>query len=113
MVISAKIRQDNLEDIIYYIALDSPTRATSVTKELVTSISNTLSTLPEGGIKHKGNIRKISYKGYTAFYRVKKHEKLVEILHFVNLSNGHLALFLLNIPLFLLVSIYSHLYFFS
>jgi plasmid stabilization system protein ParE len=78
--------QDNIEDIIYYIALDSPTRATSVTKELVTSISNTLSTLPEGGIKHKGNIRKISYKGYTAFYRVKKHEKLVEILHFVNLS---------------------------
>lgn len=26
--------QDNLEDIIYYIALDSPTRATSFTKEL-------------------------------------------------------------------------------
>jgi plasmid stabilization system protein ParE len=78
--------QDNLEDIIYYIALDSPTRATSFTKELVTSISNTLSTLPEGGIKHKGNIRKISYKGYTAFYRVKKYEQLVEILHFVNLS---------------------------
>jgi plasmid stabilization system protein ParE len=42
--------QDNLEDIIYYIALDSPTRATSVTKELMTSISNTLSLLINRGV---------------------------------------------------------------
>lgn len=78
--------QENLEDIIYYIALDSPDRAASFAKDLVASISNTLSTLPEGGTKHKGNIRKISYRGYTTFYRVKKYEKLVEILYFVNLS---------------------------
>lgn len=78
--------QDNLEEIIYYIALDSPSRAASFAKDLVASISNTLSTFPEGGTKHKGNIRKISYKGYTAFYRVKANEKRVEILHFVNLG---------------------------
>jgi len=78
--------QDNLEDIVYYIALDSPTRAASFTKELVVSISNTLSTLPEAGTQHKGNIRKISFKGYTAFYRVKKHQQLVEILYIVNLT---------------------------
>jgi len=76
----------NLEDIIYLIALDSPVRAKTFTRKLVTSISNTLSTLPEGGIKHKGNIRKISYKGYTAFYRVKKYQQLVEILYIVNLT---------------------------
>ena len=78
--------QDNLEDIIYYIALDSPSRAASFVKGLAATISNTLSIFPEGGAKHKGNIRKISYKGYTVFYRVKKQEKLVEILHFVNLG---------------------------
>ena len=76
----------NLEDIIYYIALDSQKNAHSFVKSLVFSISETLSVFPESGIQYKGMIRKITYKGYTAFYRVKKYEKLVEILHIVNLS---------------------------
>jgi plasmid stabilization system protein ParE len=69
--------RQELEDIAYFIALDNPAKARSFVKELVTSISNTLSTLPESGV---------IYKSYTAFYRVKKEEKLVEILHLVNLT---------------------------
>ena len=75
-----------LEDIAYFISLDNPVRAESFIKELVTSISGTLSTLPESGVVYKADIRKISYKNYTAFYRVRKDEKLVEILHMVNLT---------------------------
>ncbi len=78
--------EQNLEDIIYFIALDSPARANTFAKELVASISNTLATFPESGVEYRGSIRKISYKGYTAFYRVNKPKKLVEILHFVNLA---------------------------
>jgi plasmid stabilization system protein ParE len=78
--------ESNLEDIIYYIALDSPIRASKFVNELVDSISKTLAIFPEGGTQYIGTIRKISYKGYTAFYRVKKYEKLVEILHIVNLT---------------------------
>ena len=75
-----------LEDIAYFIALDNPIRAESFVKELVASISRTLSTLPESGVIYKADIRKISYKSYTAFYRVRKNEKLVEILHMVKLT---------------------------
>ncbi len=89
MAYSVKIMpsaEANLENIIYFISLNSPVRAKTFTNELVTSIRNTLSTFPEGGTKHQGNIRKISYKGYTAFYRINEFQNLVEILHFVNLS---------------------------
>lgn len=78
--------EQNLEDLIYFIALDSPGRADTFAKELVTSASNTLATFSESGTKYKGNIRKISYKGYTVFYRVNQPEKLVEIIHIVNLA---------------------------
>ena len=77
--------RQELEDIAYFIALDNPLKAESFVKELVTSLSNTLSALPESGVIYKANIRKISYKSYTAFYRVRKDEQLVEILHMVNL----------------------------
>jgi len=78
--------EQELEDIAYYIALDSPQRAQSFIESLVSSFINTLSVLPEGGVIHKGDIRKISYKHYTAFYIVKRAEKQVDILHIVNLN---------------------------
>lgn len=76
----------NLEDIIYYIALDAPVRAVTFAKELVSTVSSTLATFPESGTEYQGNIRKIAYKGYTVFYRVNKLKKLVEIIHVVNLA---------------------------
>jgi len=78
--------QQELEDIAYFIALDNPNRARIFVKELVKSIRNTLSTLPESGAIYKGDVRKIAYKGYTAFYQVKNDIEQVNILHIVNLT---------------------------
>ena len=77
--------KQELEDIAYFIALDNPNRAGAFVKELVNSMSNTLSTLPEGGTLYKDDIRKIAYKGYTAFYQVNNVKQQVDILHIVNL----------------------------
>jgi len=78
-------RQD-LEDITYFIALDSPNSARTFIKELVKSVRNTLSTLPESGTIYKDDVRKIAYKGYTAFYQVNHAMQRVNILHIVNLT---------------------------
>jgi len=42
--------EQELEDIAYYIALDSPKMANKFVKSLVSSLVKTLSVLPEGGI---------------------------------------------------------------
>ena len=83
--IMPQARQD-LEDIAYFIALDSPNSSRTFIKELVKSVRNTLSTLPESGTTYKGDVRKIAYKGYTAFYQVKNDIEQVNILHIVNLT---------------------------
>jgi len=77
--------EQELEDIAYFIALDNPVRAETFVRELVKSFNSTLSVFPESGTVYRGNIRKLTHKGYTAFYRVKKITLLVEILHIVNL----------------------------
>ncbi len=77
--------EQELEDIAYYIALDSPKMAHKFVNSLVSSLVKTLSVLPEGGMTYKGDIRTLAYKQYTAFYIVKKVEKSVHILHIVNL----------------------------
>jgi len=83
--ITPQAKQD-LEDIAYFIALDSQNSARTFIKELVKSVHNTLSTLPESGTIYKGDVRKIAYKGYTAFYQVNHEMQQVNILHIVNLT---------------------------
>ena len=78
--------KQELSDIAYFIALDNPVRAKKFVKALVQSFSGTLSIFPESGMIYKQNIRKISHKGYTAFYRIKEREQQVDILHIINLS---------------------------
>ena len=78
--------KQELEDIAYFIALDNPSRARIFVKELVASMRKTLSTFPDGGEVYKGDIRKIAYKGYTAFYQVNHGIQRVNILHIVNLT---------------------------
>jgi len=78
--------EQELEDIAYYIALDSPKMAHKFVKALVSSLVKTLSVFPEGGIIYKGDIRTLAYKQYTAFYIVKKIERSVHIVHIVNLK---------------------------
>lgn len=77
---------EELEDIAYFIALDSPQASQRFVAELVAAFIKVLGYFPESGLVHKSDIRKFSYKGYTAFYRINVLEKQVEILHIVNLT---------------------------
>jgi len=75
-----------LEDIAYFISLDNEERAITFTKELTKHFISNLSMFPELWEVYNSNTRKITYKGYTAFYRVKKQKKTIEILHISNLK---------------------------
>lgn len=61
---------EELEDIAYFIALDSPQASRRFITELVTVFKNLLGSFPEIGLVYKDDIRQFSHKGYTAFYRV-------------------------------------------
>lgn len=75
-----------LADIAYFIALDNEEVAKTFTKGLVNHFVSHLSIFPELWENYSWNIRKITHKGYTAFYRIKKQKKTVEILHISNLK---------------------------
>lgn len=75
-----------LEDIAYFISLDNEEIAIRFIKELKNHFITNLSMLPELWESYNSNTRKITYKGYTAFYRFKKQKKMIEILHISNLK---------------------------
>ena len=75
-----------LVDIAAFIAMDNPTKADEFIDSLVSYFLETLSMFPESGIIYKRQIRKLSYRGYTAFYLINMQRNLVEILHIVDLS---------------------------
>lgn len=75
-----------LEDIAYFIALDSPKASQQFIAELVNVFSGVIGCFPETGMIYKADVRKFSYKGYTAFYRVNTPKKQIEVLHIVNLT---------------------------
>lgn len=77
---------EELEDIAYFIALDSPQASQRFITELITKFTNILGYFPESGLVYKADIRKFSYKGYTAFYRINTLKNQVEILHIINLT---------------------------
>jgi|GEM_PF-1111690 len=77
---------EELEDIAYFIVLDSQQASQRFVAELVDAFIKILGYFPESGLVHKSDVRKFSYKGYTAFYRIKVLKKQVEILHIVNLT---------------------------
>ncbi|PPD38306.1 MAG: type II toxin-antitoxin system RelE/ParE family toxin [Methylobacter sp.] len=77
---------EELEDIAYFIALDSPQTSQRFVNELITAFTKILGYFPESGSVYKADIRKFSYKGYTAFYRINVLKKQVEILHIINLT---------------------------
>lgn len=78
----------DLEDIFYWIAQDNMDRAFTFLDELTESFMTRLGTFPLAGevVNEQKNIRKGSYKRYTAFYHVSEELKHVEILHVVNLG---------------------------
>jgi plasmid stabilization system protein ParE len=61
---------EELEDIAYFIALDSPQASKIFVAELVAVFKKMLGSFPESGLTYKGDIRQFSHKGYTAFYRI-------------------------------------------
>jgi plasmid stabilization system protein ParE len=77
--------EDELLEIGYFIALNNPKNSQRFMDELVATFTASLSTSPEIGEVYQGDIRKLSYKKYTAFYRVNGLKKRVEILHIVSL----------------------------
>ena len=77
---------EELEDIAYFIALDSPQASQRFVAELVATYTKILGSFPESGVVHNQDVRKFSYKGYTAFYRIDELKKQIEILHIINLT---------------------------
>ena len=77
---------EDLEDIAYFIASDSPKRSGKFVKELLDAFKKLLEVFPETGRVYQKDVRQFSHKGYTAFYRINEEKKLVEVLHIVNLG---------------------------
>jgi plasmid stabilization system protein ParE len=77
---------EELAEIAYFIALNNPKNSQRFIAELVATFTSSLSNSPEIGAVYQGDIRKLTYKKYTAFYRINTTKKLVEILHIVNLT---------------------------
>lgn len=62
--------EDELLEIGYFIGLNSPKNSLRFINDLVVSFTGALSTSPEIGEVYQGEIRKLTYKKYTAFYRL-------------------------------------------
>jgi plasmid stabilization system protein ParE len=77
---------EELEDIAYFIAVDSPQTSQRFVTELITTFTKILGHFPESGSVYKADVRKFSYKGYTAFYQINVLKRQVEILHLINLT---------------------------
>ncbi len=77
--------ENELFEIGYFITLNNPKNSQRFIAELVDVFTDSLSNLPEIGSVYQNDIRKLTYKKYTAFYRVNALKKRVEILHIVNL----------------------------
>lgn len=56
-----------LEDIAYFIALDSSQESKRFVTGLVTAFKKILGCFPERGLVYRGDIRRFSHKRYTAF----------------------------------------------
>ena len=85
-VVITQCANKELAEIAYFIALDKPKISKRFIKELGATFINSLSSSPEIGEVYQGDIRKLTYKKYTAFYRINTLKKRVEILHIVNLT---------------------------
>ena len=69
-----------------YISLDNPQRGNDLVDSLFQYFTKILSSFPESGMIHTSEIRKLSHRGYTAFYSIKKNEQRVFVLHIVDLT---------------------------
>jgi plasmid stabilization system protein ParE len=78
--------ENDLVDIIEYIARDNPKRAKAYAIELLGKAENTISTFPFSCPLHnkKLNIRKFIYGKYNVYYQYIESEEKAYILHVFN-----------------------------
>ena len=83
-VLSPSAKQD-LQDIMWYKAEYDPDYAIAFVDKLVDRFKQTLSTFPRSGTFHnkQKNIRKITFEGYTTFYRVTEALETIDVLRIV------------------------------
>jgi len=80
-VIFSKRAERQLEDIAFYIGLDSLQRAKSFTMEMRNFFVKRLCDMPFSCKKVKGEIRMLPYKRYGILYIVDENLMLVKVLH--------------------------------
>ncbi|MCJ8269950.1 MAG: type II toxin-antitoxin system RelE/ParE family toxin [Psychrosphaera sp.] len=85
VVITANAEND-IAQVISYIARDNPIRAKSFTKELLQSALNLISTFPlSNPIYNKAlNVRLYAYQKYNLYYQYDEREDVAYILQVVN-----------------------------
>jgi len=88
-IILTKEAENDLVDIIEYIARDNPKRAKTYTVELLEKADNTISTFPFSCPldNKKLNIRKFIYGKYNIYYKYIESEEKAYILHIFNAAS--------------------------
>ena len=81
-----KDAQEELREIALYIQSYDPVKAEPFVNSIIDYFDEILTDHPKSGKAYIKNIRKLTYKKYTAFYRFNKHRKEVEIMHVVDLA---------------------------
>ena len=82
----SKKADNDIENIIAYIALDNPYRSVSFVGELLSSVKSMLSSFPFLG-KEKWGARVLVCKGYYVLYRVNDEKKEVSLTRIINPAN--------------------------
>ena len=78
--------QEDLREIALYIQTYNPDKAEPFVNSIIDYFSETLGEFPNSGKVYIKDIRKLTYNKYTAFYRVNKSLKSVEMIHVVDLT---------------------------
>ena len=84
-ILSPAAKQD-LRDILHYKAEYDIDYALAFVDKLVERFKGTLSAFPESGSVYDGDVRKIAFEGYTAFYTLKATSATIDILRIVDLG---------------------------
>ena len=84
-ILSPAAKQD-LRDILHYKAEYDIDYAFDFVDKLVERFKETLSAFPESGSVYEGDVRKIAFEGYTAFYTIEAAPESIDILRIVDLG---------------------------
>jgi plasmid stabilization system protein ParE len=80
-VIFSKTAEKQIEDIAFYIGLDSLSMAKKFTIKMRSFFFDRLSTIPLASPRVKGEVRMLPYKKYGILYIVDESQMLVKVLY--------------------------------